>query len=120
MLRGLCSNWKQPVFFDFDQPITADLLNKILMSIEEAGIEVWAITCDGGSSNQALFNSLGVNKEKTSFLNPFDPTRNVYAFQDPPHLIKLVRNHVLDEGIYVDGSSTLIGKEDFRVYFVML
>jgi hypothetical protein len=24
IVRGLCSNWKQPVFYDFDKPVTKD------------------------------------------------------------------------------------------------
>jgi hypothetical protein len=37
MARGLCSNWKQPVFYDFDQPVTKDLLNVIITNLHISG-----------------------------------------------------------------------------------
>ena len=55
MVRGLCSDWKQPVFFDFDCPMRVNILTSIVTNVEKAGIEVWAITCDGGPTNLSLF-----------------------------------------------------------------
>ena len=113
MIRGLCSDWKQPVFFDFDTPMRTNLLFDIISKIEETGIEVWAMTSDGGTSNQALLKQLGITTEKTYFTNPADPTRNIYVFADIPHLLKLIRNHILDFGIQIDGEDIIINKNDF-------
>jgi len=55
-----------------------------------------------GTKNQALWKSLGVGKVaqgevlSTSFKNPFDESRNIYVFPDYPHLLKLLRNHLID------------------------
>ena len=113
MIRGLCSNWKQPVFFNFDTPMRKNLFNEIIMKIESTGIEVWAVACDSGSTNQALLKSLGVTTDNTSFQNPADPSRKIFAFLDVPHLLKLIRNHILDNGILIDGKNTEIGSSDF-------
>ena len=66
--------------------------------MEEVGVEVVAIISDLG--NQQLKKEIEFkNKETIKFENPFDPTRSVHVFCDIPHLIKLLRNHVLDSGI---------------------
>lgn len=113
MLRGLCANWKQPVFYNFDCPMTPEILLDIILKVEEAGIQIVAITCDGGATNQGLLKSLGVSTDRTHFLNPFDSSRKVYAFYDVPHLLKLIRNHIIDEGIFIDGKGTKLCREDF-------
>jgi hypothetical protein len=113
MIRGLCSNWKQPIFFDFDTPMQENLLKEIIIKVEETGIEVWAMTSDGGSTNQALLKKLGITTDNTSFTNPADPTRKIYVFVDVPHLLKLIGNHILDAGIQVDGKNEILGQSDF-------
>ena len=115
LLRGLCHDWKQPVYYDFDKPMRSNLVEDIILKAESAGIEIWAMTCDGGTSNQALHKSLGVNTDNTSFPNPADPTRKIYIFLDVPHLLKLIRNHILDEGIWIDENCTEIGRSDFQL-----
>ena len=92
--RGIISNWKQQIFFDFDKPMTAVLLKSIVSAAEEHNIHVWSVCCDLG--NHGLLNSLGVTPEKPFFQNPCDAERGVYVFPDAPHLLKLLRNHLLD------------------------
>ena len=94
--RGIISNWKQQIFFDFDKPMTAVLLKSIVSAAEEHNIHVWSVCCDLG--NHGLLNSLGVTPEKPFFQNPCDAERRVYVFPDAPHLLKLLRNHLLDHG----------------------
>jgi len=115
ILRGLCHNWKKPVYFEFDAPMTEKTLSNIICNVEAIGIEIWAVTCDVGPSNQALFNCLGINTAVTSFPNPADASREIFAFFDVPHLLKLIRNHVLDTGIDVDGKGSIINSKDFEV-----
>jgi len=112
MIRGLCSDWKQPVFVNFDKPMVTDILTDILLAVESTGIEIWAMACDMESSNQALLNRLGINLTNTSFPNPADPTRRIFVFPDVPHLLKLLRNHLLDHGLELRGN-VIIGKSDF-------
>ncbi len=114
MIRGLCHDWKQPIFFDFDQPMRENLLTEIILKIESTGIEVWAMTSDGGSTNQSLLKTLGISINQTSFQNPADATRQIYVFVDVPHVLKLIRNHILDDGIWVDGQNEFICREDFK------
>jgi hypothetical protein len=91
-----------------------NLLTEIILKIEATGIEVWAMTSDGGSKNQCLLKSLGITVDQTSFTNPADPSRQVYVFVDVPHVLKLIRNHILDDGIWVDGQTEFISQQDFK------
>ena len=62
-----------PVFFDFDRPITADLLIGLIRQVESAGALVTCIVSDLGPTNRALWRALGIsNSSRTSFTNPAD------------------------------------------------
>ena len=101
MIRGICHNWKQPIFYEFDSQMKADLLFRIIISVESHGIQVWTIVFDLG--NVGLLNELGVTPERPFFINPFDPTRPIFVNPDAPHMLKLLRNHLLDQGFTFDG-----------------
>lgn len=103
MLRGLTSPWKQLVYYNFDTHMTKDILEEIIIKVEEAGLIVVAMVSDMGSSNLKLLRTLGVNIERTSFKNPASDDREIFVFTDAPHLIKLIRNNLLDSGFTLDG-----------------
>ena len=97
MIRGLCFNWKQVLYYNFDEVMRADLLFKLIIFAEEAGIQVTCIVFDLG--NKGILSELGVDMERPSFLNPFNPMRQVYVVPDPVQMLKLLRNHLLDDGL---------------------
>lgn len=101
MAHGLFSNWHQPIFFDFDTQLRKGTLINLIKRLHSVGFEVRAMTCDLGSGNQALFNELGVSIERSFFLNPVDK-EPVYVFSDAPHDLKLIRNHLIDDGFIVE------------------
>ncbi|KAF0297817.1 Transposable element P transposase [Amphibalanus amphitrite] len=39
MVRGLCSHWKQPVYFDFDQPMTREIMFSAIAAVKDAGYQ---------------------------------------------------------------------------------
>ncbi len=98
MCSGICSNWNQPVYYGFDTRMTRELLSKIIVAIEGAGYLVSAIVSDFDTSNQALWKSLGISSETSHFCNPSNPERKIWAFADAPHMLKLLRNHLIDQG----------------------
>jgi hypothetical protein len=97
MVRGLFHSWKQPLYIGFDVKVTADLLNNIIKQLHEIEYDVAACVSDCGSANVGLRKQLGVGSDKTYFSHPVtgDP---IYVFADAPHLLKLVRNWLLDTG----------------------
>ena len=81
MVRSVCSHWKQPVFFDFNQDVTRDILHRCIAAIESAGFVVVAMVCDLGPANRKLIWSpptaggLGIDPENASFEHPCDSSR---------------------------------------------
>ena len=105
MVRGLKQNWKQPVFFDFDTAVTKDLLFNIIKELHKINLIVCGISSDMGSTNKSLWNELGISVDKTYFENPEMKSGRVYVFSDPCHILKNIRNHLLDNGYkFKDGS----------------
>ncbi|CAL1681191.1 unnamed protein product [Lasius platythorax] len=91
--RGLFKKWKQPIFYD--QDVTKD-----------SDYRVIAVTCDLGPSNQKLLKALGIGvqeHEKCYFQHPSNDALKVFVFADSPHLIKLARNHYIDQGFNYNG-----------------
>jgi len=73
-----------------------DLLFKIIEELHKIGFNVISMVNDMGPSNMALWRSLNISHENTSFKHPNTGNR-VHVFADNPHLLKLARNHLLDK-----------------------
>lgn len=67
MVRGLCSQWKQPIFYNFDTPMTKDILIEIITQLHHAGYTVVSITSDMGPGNVFLWSKLNVGHNKSCF-----------------------------------------------------
>lgn len=46
--------------------------------------------------------SMGHDRE-CSFAHPSDDSLQIFVFADVPHLLRLLRNHLLDQGIHYNG-----------------
>lgn len=103
MIRGVVSKWKQLIFYDFDVDMSKDTLFQIIHKVESAGFIVVSLVNDLCPTNVRLWKSLGISTTSTSFPNPAAPDRPVFVLADPPHLIKLVRNNLLDSGFQLQG-----------------
>ena len=78
------------------------LLDKIIIKMEEKGFNIHGIILDLG--NQRLLKQLGFyDKDYFCFPNPADPTleRRVRIFPDAPHMLKLARSHLFDQGFLI-------------------
>lgn len=104
IVRGLFSAWKQPVFYSFDAPMTKKILFGIIADLHDANYKVVSIVSDMGIGNQKLWSELNVAYNKNCFFkHPVNDDEKVFVFADVPHLLKLVRNHFLDQGFTIDG-----------------
>ena len=72
IVRGIKSKWKQLVFYNFDTPMTKDLLFSLIKKLEESNVRVRAVVSDMG--NHTLQKELHL-KVENSFSNPFDCSR---------------------------------------------
>lgn len=97
MVRGLFDSWKQPIYISFDQRITIDILNTVITHLHNIDFNVVACTSDCGAANVALWRTLDISMDKTYFLHPVTDEK-IYMFVDVPHLLKLIRNWMLDTG----------------------
>lgn len=111
--RSLSGKWKQPVFYDFDCPVTKELLMKIITALEEIGFKVRGFVSDMGGSNRKLLTDLSIKPGKTFISNPYCPERKIWAFCDIPHALKLLRNHLIDSGIEL-ANGTFVTKAAFE------
>jgi Transposase protein len=97
MARGLFSKWKTPVYVGFDTNMTSELLNRIVSLLHEAAYIVVACVSDMGSSNLGLWKQLDVSYTKPYFCHPVT-NEKISMFADVPHLLKLIRNWLLQTG----------------------
>lgn len=97
MVRSLFSNWKQPIYFEFDQKMTKSILNHIIEELHKACYTVVACVSDCGGGNVGLWKQLGITIDKTHFKHPITG-ENIYMFAVVPHLLKLIRNWLIDTG----------------------
>lgn len=99
MSRALCGNWKQPVYYSFDTTMTGELLKQIIKYVQSAGFIVVGVVSDLGGKNAKVWNELQIHHQNTCFDNPTYTGQRIWVFADVPHMIKLLRNHLLDDGI---------------------
>lgn len=61
--------------------------------MNKVGLNPLAVICDQASTNRNVFKSLGVTIDEPYFVVD---TQKYYAIFDAPHLVKSVRNNLLD------------------------
>ncbi|KAL4111850.1 hypothetical protein QTP88_015729 [Uroleucon formosanum] len=89
--RGLFSKWKQPLYYNYDSPMTQLLLFDIISQLYVCGFEVAAVVSDMGPTNIRLWKS---HQQRHHLVILY--LENKFMFADVPQLLKLVRNHFID------------------------
>lgn len=101
MVRGLTKNWKQAIYYGFDDKMTVTTLMDVINELEKNELLVVAVVSDLGPTNRACWNELKVNHQNPQFKT--DTDRDVFVFSDTPHLLKCIRNHFVDSGFVNNG-----------------
>lgn len=96
MARGIAAQWKQPIFVDFDQKMTKDILFSIIERLDQIGFNVVCCVSDCGGGNIGLWKSLDVTFEQPIFSS--SNGKEIVYIPDAPHILKLIRNWLLDTG----------------------
>lgn len=96
MVRGLFGNWKQQIYYKFDQAMTKAILMEGIQHLFNAGYDVVAVTSDMG--NRGVWGELGITPQKHFFEHPSIKDGIIFVFADVPHLLKLLRNWFVDNG----------------------
>jgi len=100
MIVALNSNWKLPVGYFFlnglNRTDKANLVKQCVSRLHDLKIVVSSITCDGASSNIAMFRELGASMDiqdlKPCFPHPDDDAQKISVLLDVCHMLKLLRN----------------------------
>ena len=71
MIRGLFKNWKQPIYYNYDQRLTCDILNETIGTLYDAGYTVVETTTDLGSTISEVWNkfNIGTSDNKHCYFN---------------------------------------------------
>ena len=106
MLAGLATRWKQVVAYHFTGksykgPGVKKIIDKILDKATKAGLKVISITADMGTNNQAVFSEYNISKNENKIKHPAIPNFHLYFFWDPPHVIKCLRNCLVNGHIII-------------------
>ena len=93
----------------------ANLVQIAIKKLEEIGVNVVSLICDGPPSHFSMMRELGaslkVQNMQTFFMNPHDPNRKVHVFLDVCHMLKLVRNNFKKVMVMYDGKGRRISWE---------
>lgn len=106
MIRGLFADWKQPIYVGFDVSMSLNLLNEAMSRVYGAGFEVVATNSDCGGANVGIWNKIDLDKGITHIEHPVTQ-RKVFLFADAPHILKLTRNWLIDNGFQLPDGSTI-------------
>lgn len=114
-------SWKIPITYFMINGITSEqkknLTLQCLQALQESGMLIIALTCDGLSSNLTMLQSLGcsfsIGALQTSFKHPSSDT-DVHIFMDPSHMLKLVRNILVNVKELCDGNGDVIKWQYFK------
>lgn len=83
--------------------LLAQLLIQCIVKLEQAGVFVDGVVCDGASTNRSMWKQLGISGALGSVVNafehPLDSSRKVYVLSDTPHLFKCIRNPLYDKKV---------------------
>ena len=101
-MRGLFDKYTIPLWYGYDTALTKPTLLEIIEQVQDWGYHVAGIVCDNYIDNQKLAQSLGATEDNPRFPNPSERFAGefIYFLFDPVHLLKLMRNHFIDQGVY--------------------
>ena len=105
MARGITASWKQPLaYYLVNESCPCDKIKEKLFEtitkISSIGLNVYGVISDLGSNFQKLVRMLGVSVEKPWFLHN---GKKIFYLFDPPHLIKAVRNNLINYDFQFNG-----------------
>lgn len=107
LLRGRKYQWKCPFAYFISKnctrtPSLAILLDMCLDNVFKTGLDLRAIVCDLGSNDATAMRLLGVSEESP---NMFYGNRKIFFLYDVSHLIKCIKNHLINHDFIVDGKA---------------
>ncbi|CAI6377434.1 unnamed protein product [Macrosiphum euphorbiae] len=125
MIVSLTRQFKCPIGFFYVNKINSSVLSTLIstaiIKLNEVGIQVWNVTCDGAPSNLQSFKKLGCNFETHSLntkftVNNANRSIEVYSIFDTCHMLKLARSSLADKQIIQSNIDILIDGQSDHSY----
>lgn len=103
MVRGLIHSWKIAVAYyisagSIHGGALKSLLLNVISKLQSTGLNVRAVVSDQGSNNRNVMKSL-VSSENSPYF--FHNDKKIYYIFDFPHLVKSVRNNLINHDVYI-------------------
>ena len=119
-IRGVFTKYLIPVYYSHDGVMEPEELNDIIDKIQSCGYDVCGITADNHTTNVSLAKKLGCTDDDPKFPNPSVGREGdfIYFLFDPVHLIKCLRNHLIDQGTVWHFSNVYIISSLFFSYLL--
>lgn len=116
MVVSLNGAWKVPCGYFLIDSLTgqekANLVSTCLQKLNDSGIKIKTLTCDGPSAHLTMLKALGADLDPSnlipSFTHPCDHDFRVCVFLDACHMLKLVRNTIADQKVLIAADGTEI------------
>lgn len=97
LVNCINGRWKLPVAYFLITSLSGEqkaaLLQICIQKCKDVGVKIVSVTCDGPAANFSMFGHLGCNLMQDQINTYFEhDSDKIYAFIDPCHVIKLIRN----------------------------
>ncbi|KAH9631326.1 hypothetical protein HF086_007661 [Spodoptera exigua] len=112
MIRGIVTNYKQPIFYSFSagstrKEVLARLIKQIIQELNRIGFTVMATVCDQGTSNVSATNYLIEDTRQKYLRNNTILKHSIFEVEgktviplyDLPHLLKGLRNNLITKNL---------------------
>lgn len=87
--------------------VLSQLVLQCILKLEEAGVHIDGIVCDGATTNRTMWKNFGISgvlgHVTNSFEHPYDSSRRVFMLSDAPHLFKCIRNRLYSKMFHIGG-----------------
>lgn len=109
MLRGINSNWKQPVAYFFVKTgVKTYLLKRLIKYVinivhTKTSFKIVSTICDQGGTNRAAIASLCKDSGTLDDFTFSIGDDKFFPLFDPPHLLKCMRNNFVNKSVHFNG-----------------
>lgn len=123
LVTGIIERFHLPIAYYFINELEnidkCILMSSVIEELTIIGVKTISSTFDGHPTNITACEILGCNFDLDNFhpqfKNPSDSTSLIYTFFDPPHMLKLTRNHLSAQKVFYDRSKRAIEWKYFEL-----